>query len=322
MVASRRNLGGGVVLERDTAEIIHALRRNAAVGILVDLRRSRKRGGILVPFLGRRAWTTHGPATIARRTGAALIPAFTRRSEGVRHRIEFLPELEQPRGPDLYADTSRRHGGAERRARELHPRRAELVAVDPPALAREPGRCRGISTAPRRRADDRARAARASATARVAAVEDLSLEVARGELLVLLGGSGSGKTTTLKMVNRLIEPDAGCVRIAGRDTRELAPHELRRGIGYCFQQVGLFPHLSVARNIAITPQLLGWSAARVAARVDELLRARRARAGGLSRAASEPALRAARRSASGSRARWPPSPRSCCSTSPSARSIR
>jgi KDO2-lipid IV(A) lauroyltransferase len=105
MVSSRRNLGGGVVLERDTAEIIHALRRNAAVGILVDLRRSRKRGGLLVPFLGPRAWTTHGPATIARRTGAALIPAFTRRSGGVRHRIEFLPELEQPRGPDLYADT-------------------------------------------------------------------------------------------------------------------------------------------------------------------------------------------------------------------------
>jgi osmoprotectant transport system ATP-binding protein len=74
------------------------------------------------------------------------------------------------------------------------------------------------------------------------------------------------------MVNRLIEPSAGCVRIAGRDTRELAPHELRRGIGYCFQQVGLLPHLSVARNIAITPQLLGWSTPRVAARVDELLR--------------------------------------------------
>ena len=77
----------------------------------------------------------------------------------------------------------------------------------------------------------------------VAAVEDLSLQVARGELLVLLGGSGSGKTTTLKMVNRLIEPSAGCVRIAGRDTRELAPHALRRRIGYSFQQVGLFPHL-------------------------------------------------------------------------------
>jgi KDO2-lipid IV(A) lauroyltransferase len=93
------------MLESDTTEIIRALRRNAAVGILVDLRRSKKRGGILVPFLGHRAWTTHGPATIARRTGAALIPVFTRRSEGVRHRIEFLPELEQPRSADLHADT-------------------------------------------------------------------------------------------------------------------------------------------------------------------------------------------------------------------------
>jgi KDO2-lipid IV(A) lauroyltransferase len=106
MVASRRNQGGGVVLERDTAEIIRALRRNAVVGMLVDLRRSRKRGGILVPFLGRRAWTTHGPATIARRTGAALIPAFTRRILGVRHRIEFLPEIPPPRGGDLRADTA------------------------------------------------------------------------------------------------------------------------------------------------------------------------------------------------------------------------
>jgi KDO2-lipid IV(A) lauroyltransferase len=106
MVSSRRNLGGGFVLERDTSEIIRALRRNAAVGILVDLRRSRKRGGILVPFLGRRAWTTHGPATIARRTGCALIPAYTRRVEAGRHRIVLLPELEAPRGGDLRADTA------------------------------------------------------------------------------------------------------------------------------------------------------------------------------------------------------------------------
>jgi osmoprotectant transport system ATP-binding protein len=105
----------------------------------------------------------------------------------------------------------------------------------------------------------------------VAAVDGLSLEVARGELLVLLGGSGSGKTTTLKMVNRLVEPSEGRVLLAGRDTRELAPHLLRRRIGYCFQQVGLFPHLSVAGNVAVTPSLLGWSASRIAARVDELL---------------------------------------------------
>jgi KDO2-lipid IV(A) lauroyltransferase len=106
MVASRRNLGGGFLLERDTAEIIRALRRNAAVGILVDLRRSRKRGGILAPFLGRRAWTPHGPATIARRTGCALIPAFTRRTLGARHRVVFLPELDPPRTADLRADTA------------------------------------------------------------------------------------------------------------------------------------------------------------------------------------------------------------------------
>ena len=80
------------------------------------------------------------------------------------------------------------------------------------------------------------------------AVENLSLEVSRGELLVLLGSSGSGKTTTLKMINRLIEPSSGSVRIDGRDTHEQAPHELRRGIGYCFQQVGLFPHLRVGEN--------------------------------------------------------------------------
>jgi osmoprotectant transport system ATP-binding protein len=106
----------------------------------------------------------------------------------------------------------------------------------------------------------------------VIAVEEVSLEVARGELVVLLGGSGSGKTTTLKMVNRLVEPSSGRVRIGGSDTRELEPHLLRRRVGYCFQQVGLFPHLSVADNVAVTPSLLGWSAERIAVRVDELLR--------------------------------------------------
>ena len=103
------------------------------------------------------------------------------------------------------------------------------------------------------------------------AVEHLSLRVERGELLVLVGGSGSGKTTTLKLINRLVEPTSGVVQIAGIDHRMLPGHELRRRIGYCFQQVGLFPHLSVAENVGIVPGLLGWPARDIAERVDELL---------------------------------------------------
>jgi osmoprotectant transport system ATP-binding protein len=103
------------------------------------------------------------------------------------------------------------------------------------------------------------------------AVDDLSLAVATGELLVLVGGSGSGKTTTLRLVNRLIEPTRGSVWIDGADTRAEPAPLLRRRIGYCFQQVGLFPHMTVEENVGITPALLGWSADRIAARVDELL---------------------------------------------------
>lgn len=103
------------------------------------------------------------------------------------------------------------------------------------------------------------------------AVDDVSLRVERGELLVLVGSSGSGKTTTLKLVNRLIEPTRGSVWIDGADTRELPAPVLRRRIGYCFQQIGLFPHLSVAQNVGVTPSLLGWDAGAVARRVDELL---------------------------------------------------
>ncbi len=104
-----------------------------------------------------------------------------------------------------------------------------------------------------------------------AAVEGLSFEVRAGQLLALIGESGSGKTTTLKMLNRLIEPSSGSVRIGGRALSEVAPHVLRRQIGYAFQKVGLFPHLTVAENIAVTPRLLGWSRERIAARVRELL---------------------------------------------------
>ena len=104
-----------------------------------------------------------------------------------------------------------------------------------------------------------------------AVVHDLSLSVAEGELLAVLGGSGSGKTTTLKMINRLIEPSSGNVHLNGVDVRGLELSELRRQIGYAFQQVGLFPHMNVAQNVAVTPTLLGWSAAAIARRVDELL---------------------------------------------------
>ena len=106
---------------------------------------------------------------------------------------------------------------------------------------------------------------------RVTAVDRLSLNVAEGELVVLLGGSGSGKTTTLKMVNRLIEPTSGRVLIDGQDAGALQPHELRRRIGYVFQRVGLFPHMSVGENVGITLTLIGWERERRAARVDELL---------------------------------------------------
>jgi osmoprotectant transport system ATP-binding protein len=103
------------------------------------------------------------------------------------------------------------------------------------------------------------------------AVDGISLEVARGECVFLIGASGCGKTTLLKMVNRLVEPSSGRVLLDGRNTWESEPHDLRRRIGYAFQQIGLFPHMSVGENVGITPELLGWDATRVSQRVTELL---------------------------------------------------
>src|SRR5205809_1995896 len=87
------------------------------------------------------------------------------------------------------------------------------------------------------------------------AVREVSLRVPEGRLLVLLGGSGCGKTTTLKMINRLIEPTSGRILVGDQDVRRADPVELRRGIGYVFQGIGLFPHMSVAENIAVVPRL-------------------------------------------------------------------
>ena len=103
------------------------------------------------------------------------------------------------------------------------------------------------------------------------ALDHVELTVERGEFRVVVGASGSGKTTLLKVLNRLIEPDAGMVEIDGRPAAEGPAHLLRRRIGYVFQGVGLFPHLTVGENIAVTPKLLGWNAAEIAARVQEML---------------------------------------------------
>jgi osmoprotectant transport system ATP-binding protein len=103
------------------------------------------------------------------------------------------------------------------------------------------------------------------------ALQDLSLRVATGEFLALIGPSGCGKTTTLGLINRLVEPTEGTVRIGGQDIAAGDPAALRRGIGYVFQEAGLFPHLTVSGNVAVTPRLLGWPPAEIRARVAELL---------------------------------------------------
>ena len=106
---------------------------------------------------------------------------------------------------------------------------------------------------------------------RVRAVDDVTLEVAEGEFLAIVGGSGSGKTTLLRLAIRLIDADSGSITVEGEDVRAVDPVSLRRHIGYVFQSGGLFPHMSVAGNIGITPKLLGTPPAEISSRVDELL---------------------------------------------------
>jgi osmoprotectant transport system ATP-binding protein len=102
-------------------------------------------------------------------------------------------------------------------------------------------------------------------------IRDVTLSIAPGSFIAMVGASGSGKTSLLKCINRLVEPDSGAVLVGGRPVSDSPSHELRRHIGYVFQGIGLFPHLSVAENIGITPHLLGWPRSEIAARVADLL---------------------------------------------------
>ena len=128
------------------------------------------------------------------------------------------------------------------------------------------------------------------------AVDRLTLTVPEGEVCVLIGPSGCGKTTTMRMINRMIEPDGGSITVGGRNVLAIDPIVLRRSVGYVIQQVGLFPHWSIADNIATVPRLLGWPEARIRTRVDELL----------SLVGMDRSSRAGSASASASRARSPP----------------
>ena len=103
------------------------------------------------------------------------------------------------------------------------------------------------------------------------AVNEFSLTIPAGECVIFVGPSGCGKTTTMKMINRIIEPTSGEIYIGGKNVMQTPAHELRRNIGYVIQQIGLFPHLTIADNIATVPQLLGWEKSKIQARVKELM---------------------------------------------------
>src|SRR3954452_5081819 len=103
------------------------------------------------------------------------------------------------------------------------------------------------------------------------AVEELSMKIPEGEIVILVGPSGCGKTTTMKLINRLIEPTSGRIVLDDEDVTRVDADRLRRRIGYVIQQIGLFPHQTIAQNIATVPRLLKWDRARIAKRVDELI---------------------------------------------------
>ncbi len=103
------------------------------------------------------------------------------------------------------------------------------------------------------------------------AVDSVSMEIKAGETVIFVGPSGCGKSTTLKMINRLIEPTGGRIRINGEDVTDIDPVRLRRKVGYAIQSAGLFPHMTVAQNIALVPRMIGWGKGRIGDRVEELL---------------------------------------------------
>ncbi|MDQ3542120.1 MAG: ABC transporter ATP-binding protein, partial [Chloroflexota bacterium] len=103
------------------------------------------------------------------------------------------------------------------------------------------------------------------------AVDNLSLEIPEGEIVIFVGPSGCGKTTTMKMINRIIEPSSGRIFLDGEDVTKTNPDQLRRRMGYVIQQIGLFPHVTIANNIATVPRMLGWKRERISERIDELL---------------------------------------------------
>jgi len=103
------------------------------------------------------------------------------------------------------------------------------------------------------------------------AVDNVTMEIPAGEIVMLVGPSGCGKTTTMRMINRLVEPSSGEILLDGKDVRKLDGNELRRHIGYVIQQIGLFPHMSIADNIALVPRMLKWPSRKVKDRVEEML---------------------------------------------------
>ncbi len=105
----------------------------------------------------------------------------------------------------------------------------------------------------------------------VPAVDNVDMEIKAGEIVILVGPSGCGKSTTLKMINRLIEPTSGRIRIGDEDVTDMDPVKLRRTIGYAIQASGLFPHMTVAQNIALVPKMIGWSKSKIKNRVEEML---------------------------------------------------